>query len=104
MSSVENSRASQVYVAGHLGLVGSGVLRAMRRNGYALPIVRTRSELDLTDQQSVRKFFETERPDSVILAAARVGGILANNSHPAGFLHDNLLIQDNVIDAPYRSG
>jgi GDP-L-fucose synthase len=104
MSRMEISRASRVYVAGHFGLVGSSVLRAMRRKGYPLPIVRTRRELDLTDQLAVRKFFETERPNAVIMAAARVGGINANNSHPAGFLRDNLLIQNNVIDAAYRSG
>jgi GDP-L-fucose synthase len=67
-------------------------------------ILRTRGELDLTDQSAVRQFFSLERPQAVIMAAARVGGILANNSHPAGFLRDNLLIQDNVIDAAYRSG
>jgi GDP-L-fucose synthase len=104
MNRMEISRESQVYVAGHLGLVGSAVLRAMRRQGYPLPIVRTHRELDLTDQLSVRQFFESERPEAVIMAAARVGGIHANSAHPAGFLRDNLLIQDNIIDAAYRSG
>ena len=95
---------SQIYVAGHRGLVGSAVVRVLRSRGLENLIVRSHDELDLTEQSAVRKFFEEIRPQVVIMAAARVGGIHANNSHPAGFLRDNLLIQDNVIDAAYRSG
>jgi GDP-L-fucose synthase len=95
---------AKVYVAGHRGLVGSAVLRALKKQGYDNLITRTHHELDLTDQAAVGKFFDSVRPEAVVMAAARVGGIHANNSHPAGFLRDNLLIQDNVIDAAYRSG
>ena len=95
---------SRIYVAGHRGLVGSAVVRSLESQGFKNLTVRTHEELDLTEQSAVRRFFEATRPQAVILAAARVGGIHANNSHPAGFLRDNLLIQDNVIDAAYRSG
>jgi GDP-L-fucose synthase len=95
---------SRIYVAGHRGLVGSAVVRSLQGHGFKNLIVRSHVELDLTEQSAVRKFFESTRPQVVIMAAARVGGILANDSHPAGFLRDNLLIQDNVIDAAYRSG
>jgi GDP-L-fucose synthase len=95
---------SRIYVAGHRGLVGSAVVRALVARGCESLILRSRTEVDLTDQAAVRRFFETERPEAVIMAAARVGGIQANNSRPAEFIRDNLLIQDNVIDAAYRSG
>jgi GDP-L-fucose synthase len=95
---------ARIYVAGHRGLVGSAVLRSLQRQRFENFVVRSHSDLDLTEQSAVRKFFDATRPQAVIMAAARVGGILANNSHPAGFLRDNLLIQDNVIDAAYRSG
>jgi GDP-L-fucose synthase len=95
---------SQIYVAGHGGLVGSAVVRSLKNHGFAKLIVRSHNELDLTEQSAVRRFFDTTRPQVVIMAAARVGGIHANNSHPAGFLRDNLLIQDNVIDAANQSG
>ena len=95
---------AKVYVAGHRGLVGSAVLRALERQGYANLEVRTHRELDLTEQAAVRGFFERERPQAVIMAAARVGGIHANNSRPAEFIRDNLLIQDNVIDSAHRAG
>lgn len=95
---------SRIYVAGHRGLVGSAVVRSARSRGFDNLVVRSRQELDLTEQSAVRSFFDETRPQAVIMAAARVGGIHANNSHPAGFLRDNLLIQDNVIDAAYRSG
>lgn len=95
---------ARIYVAGHRGLVGSAVLRALEKQGYRNLVVRTHHELDLTEQRAVRGFFESERPQAVIMAAARVGGIHANNSRPALFIRDNLLIQDNVIDAAYRSG
>jgi GDP-L-fucose synthase len=95
---------SKIYVAGHRGLVGAAVERALRERGYQNLVLRTHAELDLTDQAAVRAFFDRERPEGVILAAARVGGIHANNTRPALFIRDNLLIQDNVIDAAYRCG
>src|SRR5271154_5187143 len=95
---------ARIYVAGHRGLVGSAVVRALKKAGYGNLIVRTHAELDLTEQSAVRKFFQDLRPDVVIMAAGRVGGIHANNSRPAAFLHDKLLMQDNVIDAAYRNG
>jgi GDP-L-fucose synthase len=98
------SPESAIYVAGHNGLVGSAVVRALERQGYRSLLRRSHRELDLTEQAAVREFFDRERPHAVIMAAARVGGIHANNAHPAQFIRDNLLIQDNVIDAAYRSG
>jgi GDP-L-fucose synthase len=94
----------RIYLAGHRGLVGSAVERALRARGQAEIIVRSHDELDLTDQQAVRAFFASERPDAVILAAARVGGIQANDSQPASFIRDNLLIQNNIIDEAYSAG
>jgi GDP-L-fucose synthase len=85
-------------------LVGSAVVRALQRQGYENLILRTHAEIDLTDQTAVRQFFENARPEVVVMAAARVGGIQANSSRPALFIRDNLLIQDNVIDSAYRSG
>jgi GDP-L-fucose synthase len=96
--------ASKIYVAGHAGLVGSAVVRALRARGYKNLLLVAHRELDLTDQRSVSDFFQRERPQAVIMAAARVGGINANNTRPAEFIRDNLLIQDNVIDSAYRSG
>src|SRR5712672_3745731 len=98
------TQATRIYVAGHRGLVGSAVVRALRQQGHNNLVLRTHQELDLTDQRAVREFFAAERPQAVIMAAARVGGIHANNSRPALFIRDNLLIQDNVIDAAHRSG
>ena len=95
---------SRIYVAGHRGLVGAAVVRALRRQGHGNLLLRTHAELDLTDQHTVSGFFERERPHAVIMAAARVGGIHANSTRPAMFIRDNLLIQDNVIDAAHRSG
>ena len=95
---------SRLYVAGHRGLVGAAVVRALEREGLGRLILRTHAELDLTDQAAVRAHFARERPDAVIMAAARVGGIHANNTRPALFIRDNLLIQDNVIDAAHRAG
>ncbi len=95
---------SRIYVAGHRGLVGSAMVKSLKNRGFGNLIVSSHKELDLTEQSAVRKFFDDSRPEAVIMAAARVGGIHANNSHPAAFLRDNLLIQDNVIDAAYRSG
>jgi GDP-L-fucose synthase len=95
---------AKIYVAGHRGLVGSAVLRALNRSGYKNLVVRTRGELDLTDQIAVRNFFSRELPQHVFLAAAKVGGILANNTCPAEFIFQNLLIQANVVESAYRSG
>jgi GDP-L-fucose synthase len=99
---VQLSKTARIYVAGHRGLVGSAVVRALHSQGFSNIIVRTHRELDLTEQREVREFFEAERPDAVIMAAARVGGIYANSAKPAAFIRDNLLMQDNVIDAAYR--
>ncbi len=95
---------ARIYVAGHRGLVGSAIMRALEQRGYRQLVVRIHAELDLTDAVAVRAFFEQERPEFVFLAAARVGGILANDTYPADFIRDNLAIQNNVIDAAYRSG
>ena len=97
-------KTSKIYVAGHRGLVGSALIRRLTANGYTNLLTRTRAELDLTDQAAVRAFFAAERPEYVFLAAARVGGILANSTYCADFIRDNLLIQVNVIDAAYRNG
>jgi GDP-L-fucose synthase len=97
-------KSSLVYVSGHRGMVGSAAVRALRRHGYQNLLLRSRNELDLTSQSAVRALFDQHRPRAVILAAARVGGIHANNSRPAEFIHENLLIQDNVIDTAYRTG
>lgn len=91
--------ADKIFIAGHRGLVGSAIVRRLRALGFDNLLLRTHSELDLQDSAAVRAFFETERPRYVFLAAARVGGILANNTIPADFIHDNLLIQSSVIDA-----
>ena len=93
---------SRIYVAGHSGLVGSAIVRELRRNGFAEPVTRRSSELDLRDQAAVDQFFASEKPEYVFLAAAHVGGIHANNSFPAEFIRDNLQIQTNVIDAAFR--
>lgn len=93
-----------IYVAGHRGLVGGGICRALRRAGYSNLLIRTHAELDLCDQAAVRAFFAKCRPDYVILAAAKVGGIYANATYPAEFIYQNLQIQNNVIDSAYRNG
>jgi GDP-L-fucose synthase len=99
MSDVEG-----VYVAGHLGLVGSAIVRELARHGGPAPLVRARGELDLTDGAAVERFFAAHRPARVYLAAARVGGIRANDTFPADFIRDNLAIQTNVIHAAWRHG
>ena len=96
------NRSARIYVAGHRGLVGSALLRALRAAGFDNLLCRTHAQLDLTDQAAVDGFFATERPDYVVLAAARVGGIHANNVYPAEFIRDNLAIQNNVLHAAYR--
>ena len=95
---------SKIYVAGHLGLVGSALMRRLRGLGYANLVHRTRDEMDLEDPHAVRAFFEQERPEYVFLAAARVGGIWANDTYPADFIRSNLVIQLNVVDAAWRTG
>ncbi|GAV31179.1 nucleoside-diphosphate-sugar epimerases [Coriobacteriaceae bacterium EMTCatB1] len=97
-------RTSRIYVAGHRGLVGGAILRRLEREGFSNLITRSHAELDLTRQADVERFFEEERPEYVFLAAAKVGGILANATYPADFIRDNLQIQTNVIDAAYRFG
>lgn len=96
----------KIYVAGHRGMVGSAIVRDLIAKGQdpARIIGRTHAELDLTDQAAVRNFFAVEKPDQVYLAAAKVGGIHANNTYPAEFIYDNLMVQANVIDAAYRNG
>jgi GDP-L-fucose synthase len=98
------SKASKIYVAGHRGLVGSALERALRGRGYANVLGRAHGELELKDQRAVQAFFTSERPDLVVLAAAKVGGILANNIFPAEFIQDNLAIQTNVIHEAWRAG
>ncbi len=95
---------SKIYVAGHRGMVGSAILRGLRNNGFDNLIFRKSKELDLRDQAAVNEFFRKERPDYVFLAAAKVGGIMANNVYRADFLYENLMIQSNVIHAAYLNG
>lgn len=94
-------KSSKIYIAGHRGLVGSAILANLKRRGYYNFILRTRSELDLKDQLAVAQFFEEEKPDYVILAAAKVGGIIANNKYRADFIYENLMIQNNIIHQAY---
>lgn len=95
---------SKIYIAGHRGLVGSAIMRRLKAEGYKNFITRTHAELDLTRQEKVEEFFREERPDYVFLAAARVGGIYANNTFPAEFIYSNLTIQTNIIHASYLFG
>ena len=97
-------KQSRVFIAGHRGLVGSAIHRVMTARGFSHIITRTRSELDLLDQSATAAFFLREKPDVVVLAAARVGGILANATYPAEFIGENLLIQSNVIHSAWKSG
>ena len=95
---------SKIYVAGHRGLVGSALMRQLAKQGYNNIVTRTHADLDLTNQQAVANFFKAEQPEYVILAAAKVGGIHANNTYPADFIHENLAIQTNVIHQSYVNG
>lgn len=96
-------REDKIYVAGHRGMVGSAILRKLQNEGFANIVVRTSEELDLRNQADVAAFFETEKPNYVFLAAAKVGGILANNTYRGEFLYDNLMIQNNVIHQAYKN-
>ena len=95
---------AKIYVAGHRGMVGSSLMRLLTRKGYTTLITRTSAELDLRDQAAVAQFFREEKPEYVLLAAAKVGGIHANNTYRADFLYDNLMIEGNVLDQSYRHG
>lgn len=94
---------SKIYLAGHRGLVGSATVRALKSQGYDNLVLKTREELDLTDQKAVEDFFASEKPEYVFLAAAKVGGIMANNAYPADFIHQNLIIETNVIHQAYKN-
>src|ERR1700753_2384776 len=94
----------KIYIAGHRGMVGSAITRKLQKEGFTNLLTRTSAQLDLKDQQAVQAFFEKEKPDYVFLAAAKVGGILANNVYRGEFLYDNLIIQNNTIDAAWHSG
>jgi GDP-L-fucose synthase len=98
------ARADRIYVAGHSGLAGSALVRRLRAAGFDNLVLRRHAELELTDPVAVRRFFEAERPQHVVLAAAKVGGILANDTMPAQFIHENLAIQTNVIHEAWRTG
>ena len=95
---------SKIYICGHRGMVGSAIKRKLESKGYTNFISRTHNELDLTNQQAVNQFFESERPEYVFLAAAKVGGILANSTYPAQFIYENLMIEANIIHASYKYG
>ena len=95
---------SRIYIAGHRGLVGSAIRRSLEAHGFDRLILRTHAELDLTDSAAVERFFEQTRPEYVVMAAAKVGGILANNTYPADFIRENLAIQNNLIHMSYRAG
>src|SRR5476651_1787037 len=92
---------SRIYVAGHRGMVGSSIVRRLQAEGYQQIITRTSVELDLRNQQAVSSFFEKEKPEYVFLAAAKVGGIAANNAYRADFIYENLMIESNIIHASY---
>ena len=98
------NKNSKIYVAGHRGMVGSSIIRALNNKGYSTIICKTSSELDLTNQEAVNNFFKVEKPEYVFLAAAKVGGIHANNVFRADFLYNNLMIESNIIHSAYRSG
>lgn len=98
------NKDSKIYVAGHRGMVGSAILRQLNKQGYTNILTRTHSELDLTRQEEVEKFFEEEKPEYVFLAAAKVGGIIANNNHLADFMYENMILEMNVINAAWKNG
>jgi GDP-L-fucose synthase len=98
------NKQPKIYVAGHRGMVGSAIIRELENQGQTNIVVRTHAELDLTDQHAVRALFETEKPDQVYLAAAKVGGIHANNTYPAEFIYQNLMMEANIIHEAYKHG
>lgn len=104
MNSAAMMPSDKIYIAGHTGMVGSAIVRKLRSEGFDNLLLRTSKEMDLRRQDAVEAFFREEKPDYVFLAAARVGGILANNTYRAEFLYDNLMIQSNIIEAAYRNG
>ena len=95
--------SDKIFVAGHNGLVGSAILRLLKERGFKNLLTRSHDDLELTRQDEIMIFFKKEKPDYVILAAAKVGGIHANNSYPADFIYDNIMIQTNIIHAAYKS-
>jgi GDP-L-fucose synthase len=97
------NKFDKIYVAGHTGLVGTALVKGLQEKGYSNIVLRTHAELDLTNLDAVARFFQNEKPDYVFLAAAKVGGIHANDTYPAEFIHNNLVIQNNVIDQSYRA-
>jgi GDP-L-fucose synthase len=97
-------KSSKIYIAGHRGMVGSSILRALKAKGYSNFLLKTSAELDLRNQQAVADFFAHEKPDYVFLAAAKVGGIVANNTFRADFIYENMMIQSNVIHQAYLNG
>jgi GDP-L-fucose synthase len=99
-----SNKLPKIYVAGHRGMVGSAIIRELKNQGQTNIVARTHADLDLTNQQTVRDFFEAQRPDQVYLAAAKVGGIHANNTYPAEFIYDNLMVQANVIHEAFKVG
>ncbi len=101
---LEQDFSQKIYVAGHRGMVGSAIVRNLKEQGYNNIVTRTHAEMDLTDQAAVKAFFEQEKPDQVYLAAAKVGGIHANNTYPAEFIYDNLMVQNNVIHQAFLNG
>lgn len=104
MRSDKMNTSSRIYVAGHRGMVGSAITRKLESKGYSNSIFRSRNELDLTNQQNVKDFFATERPEFVFLSAAKVGGILANSTYPAEFIYENIMIEANIIHAAHKYG
>ncbi len=98
------NKNSKIYVAGHNGLVGSAIIRRLQKDGYTNLLLRTHKELELTDQRAVAEFFAKEKPEYVFLAAAKVGGIMANQTYPADFIYENLAIQNNLIHQSYLKG
>jgi GDP-L-fucose synthase len=97
-------KQAKIYVAGHRGMVGSAIVRALKQQGHTNFVTRTRAELDLTNQLAVKDFFAKEKPSQVYMAAAKVGGIHANNTYPSDFIYENLMMQANVIDAAFQNG
>ncbi len=98
------NKDSKIYVAGHTGLLGSALLKRLKSEGYSNIVTRTHAELDLTRQEMVQEFFKNEQPEYVFLCAGQTGGIMANKTYPATFLHTNIAIQDNVFEAAQRHG